>query len=73
MDNTSIIFAAPTNYDLEIMINTELANVNSWLKANKLSLNVTKTEFLIIGFRQRLQTQTEVSIRAHIEGKEIKS
>ena len=73
MDNTSISFAAPTNYDLEIMINTKLANVNSWLKANKLSLNVTKTEFLIIGFRQRLQTQTEVSIRAHIEGKEIKS
>ena len=50
-----------------------LANVNSWFKANKLSLNVTKTEFLIIGFCQRLQTQTEVSIRAHVEGKEIKS
>ena len=50
-----------------------LANVNSWFKANKLSLNVTKTEFLIIGFCQRLQTQTEVSIQAHVEGKEIKS
>ena len=50
-----------------------LANVNSCFKANKLSLNVTKTEFLIIGFCQRLQTQTEVSIRAHVEGKEIKS
>ena len=50
-----------------------LADVNSWLKADKLSLNVTKTEFLIIGFCQRLQTQTEVSIRAHIKGKEIKS
>ena len=73
VDDTSISFAAPTNYDLEIMINTELANVNSSLKANKLSLNVTKTEFLIFGFRQRLQTQTEVSTRAHIEGKEVKS
>ena len=60
-------------YDLEIMINTELAHVNSWLKANKLVvLNVSKTEFMIIGSRQRLQTQAEVSIRAHIEGKEIK-
>ena len=73
VDDTSISFAAPINYDLEIMINTELANINSWLKANKLSLSVTKTEFLIIGFRQRLQTQTEVSIRPHIKGKEIKS
>ena len=42
VDDTSISFAAPTNYDLEIMINTELANVTSSLKANKLSLNVTK-------------------------------
>ena len=54
-------------------INTELAHVNSWLKANKLVvLNVSNTEFMIIGSRQRLQTQAEVSIRAHIEGKEIK-
>ena len=71
-DDTSVSFVAPTNYDLEKMINTELAYVNSWLKANKLSLNVAKTEFMVIGSRQRLQTQAEVSIQAHIECKEIK-
>lgn len=71
-DHTSIGFAAPTNYHLEIMINTELACVNSWLEANKLSLNVAKTEFMVIGSRQRLQTQAEVSIQAHVECKEIK-
>ena len=71
-DVTSISFAAPTNYDLEIMMNTELTNVNSWLKANKLSLNGTKAEFMITGSCQRSQTQAEVSIQAHIEGKEIK-
>ena len=72
-DDTSISFAAPTNYDLEIMINTELAYANTkWLKANKLGPNVAKTEFMVIGFCQRLQTQAEVSIQAHIEGKEIK-
>ena len=49
------------------MMNTELANVNNWLKANKRRLNVAKTEFMIIGSRQRLQTQAEVSIK----GKEI--
>jgi len=72
VDDTSISFPAPTNYDLEIMINTELAYVNSWLKANKLSLNVAKTEFMVIGSRQRLQTQAEVSIQTHIECNEIK-
>ena len=72
MDDTGISFAALTNYDLEIMINTELANVNTWLKAIKLSLNVVKMNFMTIGSRQRLQTRAEVSIQAHIEGKEIK-
>ena len=48
--NTSISFAASTDYDLENMINTELGNVSSWIKANKLSLNVAKTEFMIIPF-----------------------
>lgn len=71
-DDTSISFTAPTKFDLEIMINTELGNVNSWLEANKLSLSLAKTEFMVIGFRQRLQTQAEVSIQAHIEDKEIK-
>lgn len=42
-DDPSISFAAPTNYDLEKMLKTDLANVNTWLKANKLSLNVAKT------------------------------
>ena len=69
-DDTSISFAALI-YDLEIMINTELANVNNWLKANKRRLNVAKTEFMIIGSRQRLQTQAEVSIQAHIHCNEI--
>ena len=53
------------------MINTELANVNNWLKANKRRPNVAKTEFMIVGSHQRLQTQPEVSIQAHIKGKEI--
>ena len=70
-DDTSISFAAPTNYDLEIMLKTDLANVNTWLKANKLSLNVAKSEFIITSSRQRLQTQAEVSIQGN-RGKEIK-
>ena len=39
-------------------INSErsLINLYRWLKANKLSLNIAKTEFMIIGSRQRIQT-----------------
>ena len=32
----------------EGIINTELSRVNVWLKANKLSLNVAKTNFMVI-------------------------
>ena len=71
-DDTSISFVAATNYDLEIMLKTDLANVNTWLKANKLSLNVAKTEFMITGSRKRLQTEAEVSIQAHIEERKSK-
>ncbi|RMX45979.1 hypothetical protein pdam_00020231 [Pocillopora damicornis] len=33
-----------------------LENVLNWLRANKLTLNMTKTELMLIGSRQRLNT-----------------
>ena len=37
-------------------MNHDLSNVNKWLTANKLTLNSSKTEFMLIGSRQRLGT-----------------
>ena len=42
--------------DIEFYLNQDLANVNQWLIANKLTLNQSKTEFMLIGSRQRLRT-----------------
>ena len=47
-DDTSISLAAANVSDLENEINIELINLNWWLKANKLSLNIAKAEFMII-------------------------
>ena len=55
-DDTSISLAAANVSDLEKEINRELINLNRWLKANKLSLNIAKTEFMITGSHQRIQT-----------------
>ena len=55
-DDTSISLAAANVSDLENTTNRELINLNRWLKANKLSLNIAKTEFMTIGSRQRIQT-----------------
>ncbi len=39
---------------MQTKLNYDLVNVNQWLKVNKLTLNEEKTEFMIIGLRQRV-------------------
>ena len=55
-DDTNISFSSNTLSDLERLINFELQSLSRWLIANKLSLNIAKTEFMVIGSRQRLAT-----------------
>ena len=40
-------------------MNEDLLNISKWLIANKLTLNMTKTEFMPIGSRQKLNTITD--------------
>ena len=47
-DDTNIIFATRTLTDFENGLNSELRSLNLWLISNKLSLNVAKTEFMVI-------------------------
>ena len=35
-------------------LNHDLSNMYEWLSANKLNLNMTKTEFMLIASRQKL-------------------
>ena len=39
--------------------------------ANKLSLNIAKTEFMLIGSRQRLRLQCNQQIQIQLEGKNV--
>ena len=45
--------------NLQLYLNLDLKNVHNWLRENKLTLNATKTEFMLIGSRQRLSTLTD--------------
>ena len=54
-DDTSISIAASSLPELESALNTELAYLHKWLNVNKLSLNIAKTELMLIGSRQRTQ------------------
>ena len=52
-DDTSIILTNNNLKELEILVNCKLGNVNEWLKANKLSLNIKKSNFVIFRPRQK--------------------
>ena len=57
-DDTSITFAGNDVDEISSYINLDLERIRVWLAANKLTLNLTKTEFLLIGSRQRLSNFT---------------
>ena len=45
-DDTNIYFESDNLFKLEMVINTELKKLNLWLNINRLSLNISKTNFL---------------------------
>ena len=55
-DDTNLSVAGNNVLDIEQNLNQDLENVNEWLIANKLTLNQSKTEFMLIGSRQRIRT-----------------
>ena len=46
-DDTNIYFEASDLFTLQKVVNRELRHVKKWLDANKLALNVDKTNFII--------------------------
>ena len=52
-DDTSIIYANNNLRTLELTVNSELAKVSEWLKANKLTLNIKKSNYIIFRPRQK--------------------
>ena len=72
VDDTNITFAASTMTDLENAVNLELRNLQRWLITNRLSLNIAKTEFMVIESNQRIHTLSNNQIDIEIDGKSIK-
>ena len=70
-DDTNVTFAASDMLGLETQINTELKSINLWLKANKLSLNVAQTEFMVVSSRQKMQSLNDNTINVNVEGVKI--
>ena len=46
-DDTNILYADKTLKDLETIVNNDLQNLYDWLTANKLTVNLNKSNFVI--------------------------
>ena len=50
-DDTTLLATGLNTVEVETKLHHDLLNVDQWLKANKLTLNEGKTEFMIIGLK----------------------
>ena len=71
-DDTNMSFKSKNLVELQDCMNTELKSLNTWLEVNKLSLNIAKTEFMVIGSRQRLATHGNLDLDVFVDNKRIK-
>ena len=51
--------------DLQSKLNADLAAITSWLHDNKLTLNVTKSKFMVIGGRNKLSQFNDIALVAN--------
>jgi hypothetical protein len=70
-DDTNITVGSDGLNNLEKTLNHEMSNIHQWLVSNKLTLNMEKTEYMVIGTHKRLSRFSQ-DINVSIDGKVIK-
>jgi len=58
-DDTHTNYAASDLHPIQSSLSDDIEKLSKWLVSNRLTLNATKTEFILIGFRQRLRTLSD--------------
>ena len=64
-DDTNLFINGKNLMELETTINSELAEISTWLKINKFSLNVKKTHHMIFTHKRKFQPSVALSIEGH--------
>ena len=55
-DDTHLTYSNDNIHSVQSSLNEDLLNINRWFTSNKLTLNMTKTEFMLNGSRQKLKS-----------------
>ena len=58
-DDTHITYAGSDSHLIQSSTSNDLEKLSIWLVSDRLILNATKNEFMLIGFRQRLSTLSD--------------
>ena len=67
-DDTNMLYSDKSLYTLANKVNRDLKNLSQWLKANKLSLNVKKTELIIFWQKKK---PLDHSVKFKLNGKRL--
>ena len=71
-DDTNLTASGDSITDVVTVVNSDLENLRKWLTANKLSLNVAKTEFMLVGSKPMIKNISNFHPNVLIEDKQIK-
>ena len=68
-DDTALYFSSKLISEIETKMNSDLRQVCDWLKLNQLTLNIKKSQFMLIGSNSRLRRIDSIVISA--DGKQL--
>ena len=67
-DDTMISYSSKTLDELHMVLNAELVVIKKWLQGNKLSLNIDKTQAMIVGSMQNVNKMVVQPTLFHVGG-----
>ena len=70
-DDTNLTASGDSIPHLETAVNSDLENLRKWFTANRLTLNVAKTEFMLIGSKQMIKSISDLQLNVVNENKPV--
>ena len=72
-DDTSLCFKSKDKSRLNEALNEDLSRLDAWLISNKLSLNVAKTQSMLVSTKAKRKTlnETNQNLQVNINGTEL--
>ena len=69
-DDTNLTYASANQTEIFCLLNRDLETIHERLKANKLSLNITKTKYMLTGTHQKVSSM-QTNLNISLDGKLI--